>query len=286
MTTAQDGGRLSALRIGRFYPQEILLVLISVRGWIDHSVIVRSEGFYVNEKSNGIEPATLRFVAQRLNHCATAVPCYLVAYRDNLSIYLGNNTKENQMCIPITGHIKNSPNYAVVNSPPNTRDDAKLIPSQLTLPLFIHEHKFQYFSHECPCLQREIGLILRLKNQFFYAIPLTLFAWHVTTSLCSCHSCIILDTFWNRTHQGHGGSWSKLYVFFISFFLNVKNIKNTFLGRSLLRMDENATNNRHIWRHKSTRIRHNSHRIEEQGFYEYETEGKYTNYEELINVKS
>jgi len=78
LTTAQDGGRLSALRTGRLYSQEMLLVLISVRGWVDPGAIVRSEGFYINEKipmtQAGIELATFRFVAQHFNHYRGPLP--------------------------------------------------------------------------------------------------------------------------------------------------------------------------------------------------------------------
>ena len=52
----------------------------AVRAWVDPRVVVQSEGlcqWKILMTPAGIEPATFRFSAQHLNHCATAASIYI-----------------------------------------------------------------------------------------------------------------------------------------------------------------------------------------------------------------
>ena len=69
--------RSSTSRTGRLYPQEMFLVLIFIRGLVDPRAMVLSEGNTSLKNPvtpPGVDPGTVRLIAQRLNHYATPGP--------------------------------------------------------------------------------------------------------------------------------------------------------------------------------------------------------------------
>ena len=71
--------RLSVLRPGRLYLQKIILVLISVRGWVEPRAVMRPEVLgqrKIPMTPSGIQPANFQLVAQCLNQLLYSIPLF------------------------------------------------------------------------------------------------------------------------------------------------------------------------------------------------------------------
>ena len=84
--SAREGGEVFRLTHQPPLPPGMFLVLIFTRGWVDPRAMVRSEGDMSLKNSvtpPGIDPGTVRLVAQRLNHYVTPGPYKVMKWAEN-----------------------------------------------------------------------------------------------------------------------------------------------------------------------------------------------------------
>jgi len=115
VTTAQDGGKVVSLTHRPPLPPGNTPGTHSCQRLSrpqDHSAIGRIMSMKNSMTPSGIEPANFQFVAQHLNHCATAVPIEQVSlfnYLGNMISYEGELDIDNKLnnFLKITGILNN-----------------------------------------------------------------------------------------------------------------------------------------------------------------------------------